>query len=312
MVVKWTQVALLIGMATPVFCHADSGTEQYLEVGEGCARAHEPVSCMESYGFDCQLGRLPDKSVEAESLGCNLDLGDGRKHFVQMLYEDGGWNVEVERTYWSRVADERTPAEEDPSRALSSYIFNEMDGYATHSAGTGATDAGLPSRYRTGARRVEGRIAVRAVCGAVFDVGGLDRAVSEKIESDCESALMSTVMALSQVQPESPFRVAGPSKFEWQRQFARLVSGDSAFFVQGHYTFAEKHKPCVWISGCCSENGVLYLGSCRTPSEIELQVIQGCLSRLGSSLAEEFTDCLRAEGMKVGCEDQADGSRICY
>lgn len=43
-VVKSFQLALLITFAIPVLCRAEGGKEQYLETGETCAMAHEPVS----------------------------------------------------------------------------------------------------------------------------------------------------------------------------------------------------------------------------------------------------------------------------
>lgn len=80
--IKSLYVSVFITAATPVYCYAEAGKEQYFEIGERCATAHEPRACMESYGFRCHQGRLPHRSVKAQVLGCNLDLGDGRKHFV--------------------------------------------------------------------------------------------------------------------------------------------------------------------------------------------------------------------------------------
>ena len=308
--IKALQLTLVIALATPVYCRAESGKEQYLEIGDTCAKAHEPASCMESYGFDCHQGRLPDRSVEAQSLGCNLDLGDGRYHFVQMLYDNGGWNVETERTYWPEYSEAKT-LEEDPALALSSYIQQEMKGYSMHSSGGGISNFNLPEEYQTGARRNDGRIRVRAMCGVVFGLQ-LDETVSTQIKSDCESKLLRTVKRLSQPQGAGPYRVAAPSEFEWEKRFAKLASGDTALVLKGRYTFTEEHVPCLWISDCCSSDGFFYLDSCRAPSEIELRTIQTCLSEVESRRSEEFTDCLRTAGLKAGCEEQADGSRICF
>jgi len=68
----------LITALTSLYCHAETGKELYLEIGERCATAHDPGACMESYGFSCHQGRVPHRSLEAQLLGCNLDLGDGR------------------------------------------------------------------------------------------------------------------------------------------------------------------------------------------------------------------------------------------
>ena len=141
---------------------AETLREQYLETGEACAKVQEARVCMESYGFQCHQSRRPHKSIVAQTLGCNLDLGDGRKHFVQMLYDNGKWSVETERTYWPDYSEARTP-EEDPDLALSSYIQREMDDYSVHSSGGIPNSFDLPDAFTTGARRNDGLIAVRAM-----------------------------------------------------------------------------------------------------------------------------------------------------
>ncbi len=307
---KPLQLILLIAIASPVFCRAESGREQYLDTGETCAKAREPALCMKSYGFECHQGRLPGRSVEAQSLGCNLDLGDGRYHFVQMLYDNGGWNVETEKTYWPEYSEAKTP-EEDSALALSSYIQQEMKGYSMHSSGGVTNDLNLPQEFQTGARRNNGRIAVRIMCGVVFGLQ-IDETESTQTKSDCQSKLLYTVKKLSQPQGTGPYRVAAPSEFEWERRFAKLVSGDTALVLDGRYTFTEKHVPCLWISDCCSIDGLFYFGSCRAPSENERRIIQTCLSEEETRRSVEFTGCLRRAGVQAGCENQADGSRICY
>ena len=265
---------------------------------------------MESYGFDCHQSRAADKSIEAIRLGCNLDLGDGRYHFVQMLHDNGGANIEVERTYWPEYSESKTP-EEDSYLALTSYIRNEMTRYSMHSSGGGAVHLNESLQFETGARRNDGHVSVRAICGVVIGVE-LDEALSEQIRSYCESRLLRTVKKLGQPQATGPYRVARLSEFEWKTRFVRLVSGDSALIVEGRYAFAEPHVPCLWISDCCSRNGSLYLDSCRVPAESELQSIETCLDEVETRRSEQFVDCLRSAGVKVGCEDQADGSLICH
>lgn len=303
-------LAFLTALAVPVFCGAETGNEQYLEVGQTCAGAHEPKTCMESYGFRCHQGRRVRKSVEALTLGCNLDLGDGRAHFVQMLYDDGGWNVETEDTYWPEQSEVKMP-EEDPALALSSYIDDAMQGYSTHSSGSGTIGLDTPRGFQAGARRVDGRISVRALCGVVLGQGH-DAAVTTKIESYCESRLFGTVRKLSQSQTTGPYRVAGPSEFAWERRFVTLVSGDPALVLEGRYSFTDTHTPCIWNSDCCSPEGTVYLDSCRTPTADDLQIIDECLSEERAPRSEEFFACLRTAGVEVGCEVQSDGSRICH
>ena len=117
---------------------------------------------------------------------------------------------------------------------------------------------------------------------------------------------------ISQSTATSSYRAAGATEVEWKSKTVVIVSGDSAFVVEGYFTFAAKHKSCRLINDCCSRDGSTYLDSCRVVTEIELQTIMSCLAaglKLGS---DEYFDCLRKADVKVGCEEQADGSRICY
>jgi hypothetical protein len=308
--VKTLQLTLLIAIAAPVLCPAETANEQYLEIGQTCVKAQEPAACMKSYGFQCHQGRLPDKSVEAQALGCNLDLGDGRLHFVQMLYDDSGWNIETEHSYWPEYSDVNTP-EEDSYLALTSYIRHEMEDYSTYSSGGGSIGSELPLSFETGDRRIDGRVAVRAICAVVFGLQ-LDETASTETKSFCESNLLRTVKKLSQPQAKGPYRVAGPSDFDWEHRTTTLVSGESALVWEGRYAFTEKHVPCQWISDCCSPDGHFYLDSCRAPTKSELGTINTCLAEEGTHHSEKFFECLRTAGVKVGCENQADGSQICY
>ena len=284
--------------------------EQQRELAASCASAHDPKLCLESFGFRCDQNRRPSKSITAQHLGCNLDLGDGRYHFVQMLFDDGAWTVEVQKTYYPDYDEPRWP-EQDSSLALSNYIKEQMSGYSMQSSSSGATAHGQPQEILTGAHRVDRRLLVGAACGAVIGLDG-NKSVEEKLAADCEHSLSRSVKALSQSQAGKPYRVAGSSDFEWARDFVRLVSGDSALVITGHYQFAEVHTPCRWISDCCAGEGVYYLGSCRVLSDAELQSVQACLTQVESHRSDEFQECLRAEGVRAGCERQADGSSICY
>lgn len=308
--IKILRLSLAIAVTLLGISRAETGAEQYLETGESCAKAQEPGICMESYGFQCHQSRRHGESIDAQMLGCNLDLGDGRKHFVQMLFNNGEWNVETESTYWPEYSEAKTP-EEDSALALSSYIQQEMKGYSMHSSGGGTNDLNLPQEFQTGARRNNGHVAVRIMCGVVFGLQ-LDETASTQTKSDCQSKLLYTVKKLSQPQGTGPYRVAAPSEFEWERRFARLISGDTALILEGRYIFSKKHVPCLWISDCCSTEGYFYLDSCRAPTESELQIIESCLEEVERLRSEEFTGCLSAASMEVGCEDQADGSRICF
>ena len=124
--IKKLQLIILTAIAIPIVCCGEAGQEQYLEIGELCAKAEVPKACMQSYGFQCHQSRALNKSTKSYRLGCNLALGDGRQHFVQMLHDNGGSNVEVERTYWPEYAETKMP-EEDSGLALESYIRHEMN-----------------------------------------------------------------------------------------------------------------------------------------------------------------------------------------
>lgn len=310
--IKILGLSLAIAVTVLGISWAETGAEQYLETGELCAKAQGPGICMESYGFQCHQSRRPEESIEAQVLGCNLDLGDGRKHFVQMIFDNGEWSVETEDTYLSETNEVSTP-EVDSTLALSNYMQQEMKGYSIHLGGGSTNDLNMPQEVRVGARRDNGHVAVRAMCGVIFGLQ-LDESVSTQIKSDCEKQLLRTVKKLSQPQGTNAYRVPAPSDFDWERRVSRLISGETALILEGSYTFSEKHAPCMWISDCCSIDGYFYLDSCRAPTESELQVIDSCLEEVGMETlhSEEFADCLRTESIDVGCEDQADGSRICF
>jgi len=125
---------------------------------------------MESYGFQCHQIRMPNKSIEAYILGCNMALSEGRNQFVQLLYDDGGWNVELQKTS-TPEPDEFRAAEEDSDLALSTYMREEMKGYAMLSGGTGSSeyfDGTLA--LETGMRRQGEQIVVRAVLALHFSL----------------------------------------------------------------------------------------------------------------------------------------------
>jgi hypothetical protein len=227
-----------------------------------------------------------------------------------MLYDNGGWNVEVERTYVPDYDEPRWP-EEDPSLALSSYIERKMDQYSVHSSGSGTSAGSRPTETFSGTRRIDGRIVVGAACGTTVALEH-DKDVETQLMADCERVLLRTVKKLSQAKPTGAYQVAAPSEYDWDEEVVTLVSGDTALVLEGRYAFANAHTPCRWISDCCSTEGAIYLGSCRIPSESELQVIQTCLAEVDSFRSSEFEGCLRSAGVRTGCEVQPDGSYICY
>lgn len=306
---------LLLVLVTPGLSQSEQATEQASEIASEfadiCVKAENPGTCMTSYGFKCHQSRRHDVSLEAEFLGCNMPLADGRYQFVQMLYDDGGWAVENQHTYQPEIEEYRAP-EEDAGLALSAYVRTEMKNYSTDIGGSGSTE-NLSSAFRLeiGTQRRGELIVVRAVCGAVIDTQH-DERISAGTKADCEKNMLRTIRKLSQPQTAGAYSAAGAGDVEWTNKTVTLVSGNQAFVVDGHYRFAKLHKPCLWISECCSSDGMIYLDSCRAPTDSELLAVSSCLARGLQGRTDEFAGCLSEADVEVGCEDQPDGSRICY
>ncbi len=304
---------LFLAIAMPLVSHSEEEAGEHSQIGGLCVQAREPGMCLKSYGFVCHQSRSYDRSLEAYVLGCNLALQDGRYHFVQLLYDDGGWTVENQHTYVPEQDELRTEAE-DSALALSNYVREEMKDYSTHSSVSGS---GIFEHFNgafvmeTGARRDGEQLVVRAVCGVIVD-GQPDNTAPERTRARCEKWILRAIRMLSQPQGTSPYRVAGAAEVEWKSKTATLASGDTAFVMEGHHTFTPNHTPCLWISDCCSSDGKVYLDSCRSPTEVELEAVKSCLAQEKQPRTEEYLGCLRKAEVKVGCDEQADGSRICY
>ncbi len=302
---------MLFALSVPSTSSSESGVDYYSTVGEDCIRTEDPGACMEAYGFQCFKIGQPNWSVGAYTLGCNAVLSDGRYHFVQLLYESGGWNVELQNTYVPEFV-ENYDAVQDSSSELSAYLRNQMKGYRMHNNGTVSAkfiDGSI--HFETGTRRQGEHLVVRGTCGVVVK-GQLDEAISTATRSRCEQTLLQTIMMLSQPQSESPYYAAGATSIEWQSRPTSLATGDIALVVEGRQTLPIGHMPCRWISDCCSSDGSIYLDSCREPDDSEMQVVRFCLAEGLQLGTDEYVECLREDGVNVGCDEQADGSRICY
>lgn len=266
---------------------------------------------MVSYGFHCDQYRMPNKSMEAFMLGCNAVRPDGRYQFVQLLYDNDNWIVDFQETYVPEHA-ELVVAADDPELALSAYIREEMQSYAMFSSG-GIVVENFDDfvTIETGTLWHERQMGVRGMCGVVID-GQADDAMAETIRLGCEMEVLRTIMKLSQPSAASPFRAAGASEVEWNSRIATISSGDFALVVEGNYSFAKDHTSCLLTNDCCLGDGSIYLDSCRIPTEMELRAVKFCLAAGLRRRSEEYSGCLRDAGVSVGCEDQADGSRMCY
>ncbi len=308
---KLLRLLMLFALSVPSTSSSESAVDYYSAVGEDCISTEDPGACMEAYGFQCSKSRQPNWSVDAYTLGCNAVRSNGRYHFVQILYENGGWNVEVQNTYVPELA-ENYDAVQDSSSELSAYLRNQMKDYSMQSGGTVSAkfiDGSI--HFETGTRRHGEHLVVRGVCGVVVN-GQLDEAISTATMSGCEQTLLRTIMMLSQPQAASPYYAAGATNIEWQSRPTSLATGDIALVVEGRQTLPIGHMPCRWISDCCSSDGSIYLDSCREPDDSEMQVVRFCLAEGLQLRTDEYVECLRDDGVKVGCDEQADGSRICY
>ena len=291
--------------------YAQDGADLNLPVGEICVSSRDPVDCMQSYGFQCDWSRRPQMSLDAHTLSCNLSLQNGSHQYVQFLYENGGWVVESQGEYESEADDLRSPYE-DSHIALSRYIREAMQAYSIVSDGSGqTTQADATYYFQTGFRQVGGQRAVRSVCGIVLNESN-NEAEMPDLDSVCEADILNWIRMLGQSTAGSPYRAAGAAAIEWKSSTAYLASGASALIIDGQYTFDKDHQSCRLTNDCCSRHGSAYLESCREPTETELLAISGCLADGLKLPSGEYFECLRNAGIKVGCQNQEDGSRICY
>ena len=303
--------AVLIATAMPALSGAETQAEHYAQVPELCVKAEQPESCMQSYGFECHSGRAYDRSLEAVTVGCNLHLPNGRAHFAQLFYDDGGWVVESQKTYVPEMAEFQSPTD-DRDLALSSYVSDEMKAFSVYSGGAiGSDRINGTIFFETGMRRSSDHVDLRALCAVAIDPP-LDKQITLGTHAECERVLLRAIQRVGQPQSLEPYAVAGPAEIEWSSKTITIVSGDTALVLDGHYSFPHGIKPCQWISGCCNTDGLMYLDSCRVPTDPELQAVKACLSRELPIRSQEYAGCMREAGVQYGCDDQPDGSRICY
>lgn len=301
-------VLLVLVLAGPV---AADDADRISEIVDNCLVSEDPGACMEAYGFRCGGNRVPEWSPEPSWHGCNIPLGDGRLHFVQISSDGTGWKVANQESYLPEV-DEAVAPEEDTQEALSTFMRDAMKSYRSHSGRSGGhRDPDKQVEIQIGIRKEDENRIIRALCAMTFD-SYPDEVVISEFKSDCETQLLRTIKRISQPEEAGPFRAAGRSEIEWQSRNVVLASADKAIVLDGRHVFESNQTPCQWISGCCSTDGAIYLDSCRTPTEPDKQGISSCLTQGLRPRSEEFLHCLSDQDVMVGCEDQADGSRICY
>ena len=159
---------------------------------------------------------------------------------------------------------------------------------------------------RTGNRRT-----MEAICIIVVNEV-IDDASRNELQLACKKRLLDTIAMMSQTDRMSPYRAAGSNELEWRSDYASIASGDLAFVLEGSYLFPIGHYSCRLNNNCCDMEGALYLNSCRTPTADEQKAINICAAECSCVRSEEYMNCLRDQGVTVGCEDQDDGSRLCY
>ncbi len=279
--------------------------------GEICARTEDPVSCMHSYGFDCHTSIAPASGVGAFRSGCNLPLDDGRMLFVQLLSVRDEWRIEVQRAYVPEMS-EPDDGVQSAYDALVEMISQEMRAYSMQSGGSDSSDL-FPEivQFETGARLDNAGLTVRALCGVVND-GTKTDILSRGLQDQCEPQLLRAIRKLSQSSTSSPFRAAGATQVAWEFHDEFLPTGDMALVLEGHISVADGQMPCIWKSDCCSQDGRVFLDSCRTPAESELAAADQCVAQGLKLRSADYVDCLRDNGVDAGCVDQPDGSRLCY
>lgn len=159
--------------------------------------------------------------------------------------------------------------------------------------------------------RAGNRRTLEAICAAVVNEV-IDDASRNELQLACEKRFLHMIAVMSQTDRMSPYRVAGGNELEWRSHYASIASGDLAFVLEGHYRFPAGHYSCRSTNNCCDMDGALYLNSCRTPTADEQKAIDICAAECSCYRSEEYMNCLRDQGVTVGCEDQDDGSRLCY
>ena len=163
---------LFLAMVMPVGSHAEEEKDEHSEIVEICIQAKEPGVCLKSYGYVCRQSRRFERSLEAYDLRCKLALPGGRYHYVQALYDDGGWAVENQHTYLPYLPEQdevRTEAE-DAGLALSNYVRDEMKSYRGQSGHSGSyREPDKQVEIQTGTRKEDKYRVIRALCAMTFE-----------------------------------------------------------------------------------------------------------------------------------------------
>lgn len=205
----------------------------------------------------------------------------------------------------------------DPGPAFEQYTSRMARDIGAHSSGSGMESfENLSADYHEfhASRILRPGIELFQVCGTVVD-GDSDPALPEALQAACEAHFLVYMKRFMEPAERGPYRVPAISEVTWQEQFVTLSTNQMALFVEGRYSNPDQPAPCIRTADCCNVEALNYLDSCFAPDDNAWGAIAQC-EQLGLSSSTDqdsgWQQCLRSFGVKVGCEYQPDGSRICY
>ena len=300
-------IALLPSLAMAVA--DDLETQHFDAIPGSCIAASDPGACMASNGYRCNKIAGTRISVDAFYLGCNARMSNGRVHFAQLLFDGTGWVIEQSRAYVPEpVVEQARPSE--PEAILDTYLREQVDDRHWLGGGVSGFHLGAAIVVHTEYRKQADPPRLRGLCGVLLG-NDHDEGLQGALQAECERRVLRTIRNLSQQSPDSPFRAAGANALEWVSLQTKLESGDAVQVLEAHYRFPEGHVACRMLPYCCTGN-TFYLESCRDMTDRDKEAINTCLAQDVKPRSDEFVDCLRSAGVQAGCEDQPDGSRLCY
>lgn len=301
------------GVLLPLLAAADPQdleVEHYESIPQECIATEDPLACLSSHGYVCNRIDGTQLAVAAYRLSCNGNLSNERKHFAQLLFDGVGWVVETQEAYIpDRVREPDRPIE--PDLILDAYVRSQIGDDEWSGGGISTFYMGRSIAVHIGNNRRGNAMAMRALCGLIVDEEP-DRSARNALQEECENRFLRSIMMTSQPDQKSPFRAAGAQEIRWSEMHTELNSGDSALVLEARYDFSEGHVSCRLLPHCCSRTGSIYLDSCREPTEHEETAVNGCLAEGLKRRSTDYDDCLRSRGVKVRCEEQNDGGRLCY
>jgi hypothetical protein len=248
--------------------------------------------------------------MTAYSLGCNARLSNGHNHFAQLMFDGSNWVVETQRIYTPEPVSERVQSD-DPIEILLRHVRSlSGDGWSI-GGGIKSDASGNMIASDVNLNRYVDPWTLNVVCGLLVQQDAAEDPPA-LLRRECQDRALKAIRDLSQSEPKVPFRAAGASELFWSESLATLESADTAFIAEARYQFPRGHVACRLRGDCCPGPGPAFLGSCREPTQAEKAAIDACLALGLRARTAEYTECLVANGVKVGCEPQDDGSRLCY